>query len=102
MVQTISGVIAAASTIEQIQKTDGTITSKAVLHIQDTSTTYFPQEVAVAVTGDLAQFAGMVGCNVTVEYVVRVFSFTNKHGHASLGNDIYARKITLMANHHNV
>lgn len=97
MIQSITGIIAAASAIEQIQKKDGTSTQKAVLHIQEVCNHQYPQEIAVTVTGDMAQFAGMVGCTVTVEYVVRVFAFT-KNGNPALGNDVYARKIALAAN----
>lgn len=97
MIQNITGIIASATPIEQIKRKDGTHTIKAVLHIQECTTDPHPQEVAVSVTGPWAQYAGMVGQMVEVEYVVRVFSFTkgNKPG---IGNDIYACHIRPLSN----
>lgn len=92
MIQRISGVIAAATAIRQFQKKDGTFSDQATLHIQQVTNDVYPQEVAVKVTGELAQFARMVGYNVEVDYVVRVFNFT-KMGEQMIGNDIYARNI---------
>lgn len=92
MIQRISGVIAAATAIKQFQKKDGTLSDQATLHIQQVTNDVYPQEVAVKVTGELAQFARMVGYNVEVDYVVRVFYFT-KQGEQMIGNDIYARNI---------
>lgn len=92
MIQRISGVIAAATAIKQFQKKDGTLSDQATLHIQQVANDVYPQEVAVKVTGELAQFARMVGYNVEVDYVVRVFNFT-KQDEQMIGNDIYARAI---------
>lgn len=92
MIQRISGVIAAATAIRQFQKKDGTFSDQATLHIQQVTGDVYPQEIAVKVTGELAQFARMVGYNVEVDYVVRVFNFT-KMGEQMIGNDIYARNI---------
>ena len=92
MIQRISGVIAAATAIRQFQKKDGTFSDQATLHIQQVTNDVYLQEVAVKVTGELAQFARMVGYNVEVDYVVRVFNFT-KMGEQMIGNDIYARNI---------
>lgn len=92
MIQRISGVIAAATAIKQFQKKDGTLSDQATLHIQQVTNDVYPQEVAVKVTGELAQFARMVGYNVEVDYVVRVFNFS-KQGEQMIGNDIYARSI---------
>ena len=92
MIQRISGVIAAATAIRQFQKKDGTLSDQATLHIQQVTGDVYPQEIAVKVTGELAQFARMVGYNVEVDYVVRVFNFT-KMGEQMIGNDVYARNI---------
>lgn len=92
MIQRISGVIAAATAIRQFQKKDGTFSDQATLHIQQVTGDVYPQEIAVKVTGELAQFARMVGYNVEVDYVVRVFNFT-KMGEQMIGNDVYARNI---------
>lgn len=92
MIYTISGVIAAATAIKQFKKKDGTTNYQATLHIQQVTNDPYPQEVAIKVTGDLAKFAQMVGSNVVVEYVIRVFSF-EKNGEKLIGNDIYAKTI---------
>jgi len=92
MKQLINGVIKAASKVQQFNKRSGETGVKCVLHIVALHDEAYPQELAVTVCGDLTCYSAVVGSTVTVEYIVRVFSF-EKNGITLFGNDIYATRI---------
>ena len=92
MIERIKGTIVSATAIEQFTRKDGSVSESATLHIQQVSNEPYPQEVALKVTGDLAQYAKCINMEVEAEYIVRVFTFM-KGGKRCLGNDIYARSI---------
>lgn len=92
MIENIKGSIVAATQIERFTKKDGTVGESAMLHIQEISNDAYPRELAVKVTGELAQYARCLNMEVEVDYVVRVFQF-KKGGNDCIGNDIYARSI---------
>lgn len=92
MIERIKGTIVSATAIEQFTRKDGSVSESATLHIQQVSNEPYPQEVALKVTGDLAQYAKCINMEVEAEYIVRVFTFM-KGGKRCLGNDVYARGI---------
>ena len=96
-VKKITGIIAGATSVERFTKKDGTESKSAMLHIQVVSNDRYPEEVAVKVTGENAEYAGCTGMLVDVEYVVRVFAFADKKtGGKTFGNDVYARTIKII------
>ena len=93
----IKGIIAGASSVERFTKKDGTESKSAMLYIQELSNDAHPNEVAVKVTGDKTNYAGCMGMEVEVEYVVRVFEFRDKKtGGKTYGNDVYAHAIEII------
>lgn len=95
--KTITGIIAGASSVECFEKKDGTESKSAMLHIQAVGNDRYPEEVAIKVTGENAEYAGCTGMVVEVEYVVRVFAFADKKtGGKTFGNDVYARTINII------
>ena len=97
MIQKIQGIIAGASSVERFTKKDGTESKSAILHIQELNDDPHPIEIAVKVTGNKTEYAGCVGMEVEVEYVLRVFAFTDKKtGGKTYGNDVYAYNIEIV------
>ena len=95
MINSMTGIIAAATAIKRFQKKDGTVSEQATIHVRQVTDDRYPLEVAVKLTGEQTQYARMIGASVEVQYVIRVFTFV-KNGETMLGNDIYARMIRLI------
>lgn len=93
----IKGIIAGASSVERFTKKDGTESKSAVLHVMEVCNDPHPMEVAVKVTGDKTYYAGCVGMTVEVEFIIRVFTFTDKKtGVKTFGNDVYTHSIKII------
>lgn len=90
--RTINGTIVGASQIQDFKTQKGKVNQSAMLHIQEDENDPCSAQVAVKVTGDMCNYVGCIGTQVTVDYVVRVFDFA-KNGRQMLGNDIYAINI---------
>lgn len=95
MFQTFKGTIVDSTKISSFTKKNGEKSDQAMLYVQQMTNNQYPLEVAVKVTGNNALFANMVGANVELEYVKRVFAFM-KNGEKCFGNDIYAHRIKLI------
>ncbi len=93
MIQQIKGIITDATPLGTIETRTGRKTEKCILHIRTADIDPNKvQEIAVGVHGDNAKFQFLIGTMVTVEYIVRVFTFL-KNGRRQLGNDIYCKSI---------
>lgn len=95
MKQLFKGIIVGASQVETYTRKDGKQSYKCTLSLRDVSSDpYYPLELAVGVSGESVCFASEINSMVEVEYVVRVFSYTDRRtGKQNFGNDIYCTSI---------
>lgn len=95
MKQLFKGIIVGASQVESYTRKDGTQNYRCTLALRDVnSDPYYPLELAVSVSGESVSFASQINGLVEVEYVVRVFSYTDRRtGKPNFGNDIYCTSI---------
>lgn len=96
MIDVITGMIVDATAPKFFVKKDCTTAQRVTLHIKAVTNDPYPKEIAVNCVGDLCNWAPFAGSLTIVEceYVTRVFPF-EKNGEKMLGNDVYARSITI-------